>query len=315
MATNPIPNQLRPVGATSIEVDLADFFSADGITGSLVKLTTNGKGNANALFVELFDAPNPAANRTTPLTVANFLDYVDRGTYNGTVFHRLKPDFVLQGGGFSQPTTANTFPAQISQGPTVPNEPGNSNVRGTVAMAKLAKDPNSATNQFFFNLANNAASLDVQNGGFTVFGRLVGTSLALMDRLAATPVFIAGGVFEDLPLQRYKLAKSGAAPQPIQPANFLTIAKAERSGAFSYRVTAKGASAVVDPISGVLKLRWATPLSKPTSVSVQATSLLDPKQRFRTSFQVLPEPLGTPRPVLAAADPLISQVLLTELIV
>jgi peptidylprolyl isomerase len=158
MSAIPIPNQVLASGATSFNLDLSSYFSTDGITGSLVKLTTNSQGKANALFVELFDAPNPAAARTTPLTAANFLGYVNNGAYNGTVFHRLVPGFVLQGGGFRMPSAADTLPSPIAQGPTVPNEPGNSNLRGTVAMAKLGTDPNSATNQFFFNLANNASN-------------------------------------------------------------------------------------------------------------------------------------------------------------
>ena len=308
MATTSIPNQVLPAGANSLSLNLTKAFRIDDTTGSLVKLTTNSKGKGNALFVELFDTPSPGAARTTPLTAANFLDYVDRGAYDGTVFHRLVPDFVLQGGGFKRPPSAGVAPEPVAQGSAVANEPGNSNVRGTVAMAKLGDDPNSATNQFFFNLADNATNLDVQNGGFTVFGRLVGNSLALLDRLATTPVFNAGGVFSSLPLQRYKPAQSGASDRPIQPANFLAITNAERSGAFSYRVKAKGASAVVDPISGVLELRWATPPSKATSVSVQATSLLNPRERFRTSFEVLPAQAP------ALTDPLVNQLVLSDLI-
>lgn len=322
MATPAIPNQVLPAGASSFNLDLANYFQVDGITGSLVKLSTNAKGKSNALFVELFDVPSSAANRTTPLTAANFLSYTESGAYNGMLLHRLEPGFVLQGGGFKLPTRAGVAPAAIAQGPVVPNEPGNSNMRGTLAMAKLSSDPNSATNQFFFNLANNSANLNVQNGGFTVFGRLVGNSLALLDRLAATSVFNAGGVFDRLPLQRYRPAKPGSDQQPIQPSNFLAISSAVRSAAFAYRVKAKGASSVVDPISGALELRWTTPPSKATNVSVKATSLLDPKQRYRTSFQVLPAPLSEPfsTPQLqalapaASDDPLIRQTVLTDLI-
>jgi cyclophilin family peptidyl-prolyl cis-trans isomerase len=318
MSATPIPNQVLASGATSLNLDLSSYFSTDGITGSLVKLTTNSKGKANALFVELFDAPNPAAARTTPLTAANFLGYVNNGAYNGTVFHRLVPGFVLQGGGFRMPSAADTPPSPIAQGPTVPNEPGNSNLPGTVAMAKLGTDPNSATNQFFFNLANNAANLDQQNGGFTVFGRLVGSSLALLDRLAATPDFNFGGVFSNLPLQRYKPAKPGASPRPVLPANFLAITTAEQSGAFSFKVKAKGATASIDPISGALDLRWSTPPSKTTSVGVQATSLINPKERYRTSFQVLPALLSESQPLAfapaASSDPLVGLVALTDLL-
>ena len=318
MAATPIPNQVLASGTTSLNLDLSSHFGTDSITGSLVKLTTNLKGKSNALFLELFDAPNPAAARTTPLTAANFLSYVNNGAYNGTVFHRLVPGFVLQGGGFRLPSASASPPVPIAQGPTVLNEPGNGNLRGTVAMAKLGNDPNSATNQFFFNLANNTANLDRQNGGFTVFGQLVRSSLALLDRLAATSVFNAAEVFSELPLQRYKPAKPGARPRPVIPANFLAITTAEQSGAFSFKVKAKGANARVDPISGALDLRWNSPPTKATSVSVTATSVINPRERYSTSFQVLPAPLNAIQPQAFApatsADPLAGLVGLTDLL-
>lgn len=105
-----------------------------------------------------------------PITSLNFLRYVDAGFYNGTIFHRVVPEFVVQGGGF--------LPGMIAQAglrDPIINEfsPDRSNIRGTVAMAKQGDDPDSATSQFFFNLADNSENLDNQNGGFTVFARLV----------------------------------------------------------------------------------------------------------------------------------------------
>ena len=105
--------------------------------------------------------------------MANFYDYINSHAYNNSIFHRLVNSFVLQGGGytFSQSgSTGSLTPITALQ--PVPNEFGMSNVAGTLAMAKLGNDPNSATSQFFFNLANNASNLDNQNGGFTVFGQL-----------------------------------------------------------------------------------------------------------------------------------------------
>src|SRR5262249_2855213 len=95
------------------------------------------------------------------------------GDYRNTVFHRLVPNLVLQGGGF----TFAASPASLVPVPTDPpvlNEFRTSNTLGTLAMAKSPDDPNSATSQFFFNLADNSQTLDVQNGGFTVFGKIVG---------------------------------------------------------------------------------------------------------------------------------------------
>ena len=115
--------------------------------------------------------------RAAPLTVAHFLKLVDSGFYDGTVFHRILPGFMAQGGGYTP-----GFKLKES-GVTVVNESGNglSNLRGTIAMARTS-DPHSANSQFFINIANNvgqdaaSANLDPQKHttrgkwGYTVFG-------------------------------------------------------------------------------------------------------------------------------------------------
>ena len=113
-----------------------------------------------------------------PVTVKNFLRYVEEGFYDGTVFHRVIPNFMIQGGGFT---------ADLKDKPTHPmidNEFKLSNVRGTVAMAKLGSNPNSATSQFFINLKDNSPNLDRQNGGFTVFAKVV-EGMDIVDSIAA----------------------------------------------------------------------------------------------------------------------------------
>ncbi|PHX68073.1 MAG: hypothetical protein CK549_02695 [Cyanobium sp. Baikal-G2] len=321
MPTTPIPDQTLANGASVLRFNLTPYFDLDSITGSLVRLVTSTKGKANAIFIELFDQVDPAdpfAISTTPLTAANFLGYVQRGDYNGAIFHRLaylkKPSsdqddpsqpFVLQGGGFTPPLaplgSLGAFPpVALPKEAPVTNEPGNPNILGTVAMAKVGGDPNSATNQFFFNLRDNRSILDNQNGGFSAFGRLVGNSLALLQRWIATVIRInGGGAFTDLPLQGYKQAKAGAPPRPLQPANYLSIKEAEVISEFSYRVKAKGARVSLDSTGG-LELQWATAPTKPVKVSVQATSVINPRESFRSSFVVLPEEL----PPLGFADPL-----------
>jgi len=136
---------------------------------------------------------------TAPATVANFLTYVNSGAYNNMFMHRSVPGFVIQGGGFTWPVGA-TGPISVPANPPVINEFNTSNVRGTVAMAKLAGDPNSATSEWFVNLADNGANLDNQNGGFTVFGTINAQGMAVVDTMAVLPVVNAGGVFSDLPI-------------------------------------------------------------------------------------------------------------------
>jgi cyclophilin family peptidyl-prolyl cis-trans isomerase len=148
-----------------------------------------------------------------PNTVANFVHYVIGSRYDNTFIHRSPPQFIIQGGGYR---FVNGQATPIVADPPVVNEFHVSNKRGTLAMAKLANNPNSATNQWFFNEsdanAGNPANLDTQNGGFTVFGRMIdSSSLATMDKTAAVPIFNAGSPFDQLPLRNYV---SGAIQDP-----------------------------------------------------------------------------------------------------
>ncbi len=140
---------------------------------------------------------------TTPRTVDNFFSYVDRGSYNNSFFHRSVPGFVIQGGGYY--VNSNRQTATIPTQSPVVNEFYYSNVRGTLAMAKLGGDPNSATDQWFFNLADNSGNLDNQNGGFTVFGQVRNQyGLAVMDAIGALQVVNAGSPFDQLPVINYR---------------------------------------------------------------------------------------------------------------
>lgn len=127
-----------------------------------------------------------------PATVANFLGYVDRGDYSRLFVHRLSKDFVVQTGGQRWPGDSRTF---VNPGPAVVNEPGISNTRGTLAMAKMGGDPNSATNEWFINLADNSANLDNQNGGFTVFARVLGDGMDAADRINSSATILGPNNF------------------------------------------------------------------------------------------------------------------------
>ena len=123
-----------------------------------------------------------------PVTVENFLAYVDAGFYDGTIFHRVIPDFVIQGGGFTE---------DMQQKPTRPpikNEADNGlkNERGTLSMARTM-DVHSATSQFFINLQDNSF-LDhgVRDFGYAVFGRVV-EGMEVIDKIAAVPTGIRAG--------------------------------------------------------------------------------------------------------------------------
>ncbi|MBT5644229.1 MAG: peptidyl-prolyl cis-trans isomerase [Gammaproteobacteria bacterium] len=126
----------------------------------MIKLTTT-KGN---IVIELF-------SDKAPETVKNFLNYTENGSYNGTIFHRVIENFMVQGGGLMPDMT------EFESNPPVVNESNNdlSNKKGTIAMARTS-DPHSATSQFFINLKDNDF-LDKKNApdgyGYCVFGEVV----------------------------------------------------------------------------------------------------------------------------------------------
>ena len=166
--------------------------------------------------VNLFD-------EITPKTVENFLQYVEDESYHNSVIHRLIPDFVVQGGGFAYTgeLPLSVIPAKAA----VQNEPKLSNRKGTIAMAKLENRPNSATNQWFFNLKDNHAGqpqLDTQNGGFTVFGQISEQGMEILDAIAALPRFNLGGAASSMPLRNYSTADA-AANKPITAENLVLI--------------------------------------------------------------------------------------------
>jgi uncharacterized protein (TIGR03437 family) len=151
---------------------------------------------------------------TAPNTVVNFQNYLKKGAFTNSIFHRSVPGFIIQGGGYQLQNHAVT---PTPQDPAVRNEFKISNTRGTLAMAKLGTDPNSATSQWFFNLADNSANLDNQNGGFTVFGIVANSDgLAVMDKIAALPVVNNGSPFDQLPVMNYKSGQ-------VQEANYVLV--------------------------------------------------------------------------------------------
>jgi peptidyl-prolyl cis-trans isomerase A (cyclophilin A) len=139
-----------------------------------------------------------------PKSVANFLQYVRSGHYDGTIFHRVIDNFMIQGGGMT---------AEMSEKPTkapIPLEARNGlkNVRGSVAMART-NAPDSATSQFFINLNDNAF-LDAANSrdgnGYAVFGRVV-AGMDVVDRIKAAPTTSKGG-HQNVPTQAIVIKKA-----------------------------------------------------------------------------------------------------------
>ena len=120
---------------------------------------------------------------SAPVTVANFLQYVNDGDYTESLIHRSEPNFVIQGGGYYG--GESNLGLQVPTDPTIKNEFSRSNTRGTVAMAKLGNDSNSADSEWFINLADNR-DLDSTNGGYTVFATVV-KGMDVVDKIAGLP--------------------------------------------------------------------------------------------------------------------------------
>ncbi|HXY05972.1 MAG TPA: peptidylprolyl isomerase [Burkholderiaceae bacterium] len=130
-----------------------------------------------------------------PHTVANFVQYVKDGFYTGTIFHRVIPGFMIQGGGYTQELQQKTPRPPIA----IESNNGLKNARGSVAMARTS-DPNSATSQFFINLVDNAF-LDYpgrDGNGYTVFGRVV-QGMDVADKIGGTPTANKSAAFANLP--------------------------------------------------------------------------------------------------------------------
>ena len=178
------------------------------ILGALVALVTAGAGMAVAanpkvemetskgkMVIELF--PDKA-----PETVKNFLNYVETKYYDGTIFHRVIPKFMIQGGGF----TADM--KQKSAGAPIKNEADNGlkNDRGTIAMARTG-DPHSATAQFFINSVNNDflnhKGKTQQGWGYVVFGKVI-SGMNVIDAISAVKTVTRGG-YRDIPAETIEI--------------------------------------------------------------------------------------------------------------
>jgi len=167
-------------------------------------LIETSKGN---ITVEVFPAQ-------APQSAANFLGYVESGFYDGLIFHRVIPNFMIQTGGMNPDMTEKPKKAPI------PNEADNGlkNLRGTLAMARMA-DPNSASSQFFINVADNAflnhRGKSVQGWGYAVFGQVV-DGMDVVDAIVAVP---RGnhGPHGDVPIEPIVMQRVTLLPEAPKP--------------------------------------------------------------------------------------------------
>ncbi len=175
---------LRLFAFLLLSLSLAGVQAAPATAGPIVELKTS----LGTITLQL----DPAH---APLSTANFLSYVDKKFYDGTIFHRVIPGFMVQGGGFTP--DLNEKPTQ----PPIHNESSNGllNLRGTISMARTS-DPDSATSQFFLNLVDNGA-LDpsAESAGYAVFGKIIG-GLDVLDRIGQVQT-ATQGQYENVPVR------------------------------------------------------------------------------------------------------------------
>jgi cyclophilin family peptidyl-prolyl cis-trans isomerase len=135
-------------------------------------------------------------SKEAPLTVENFLAYVDAGFFDGTIFHRVIPGFMIQGGGFTPDMRQKSTNAPIKNEATN----GLKNLRGTLSMARTS-DINSATSQFFVNVADNdfLNHKNAANYGYAVFGRVT-DGMAVIDKIVGVPTG-SRGPHQDVPME------------------------------------------------------------------------------------------------------------------
>ena len=222
--------------------------------------------------------------QTAPITVANFLRYVDEGRYfikdaatgelASLFFHRSVPGFIIQSGGFLGTVNPNApsdnpgqvLPSEVPAFAPIKNEPFISNTRGTIAMAKVGGNVDSATSQWFINLADNSANLDHQNGGFTAFGR-VATGMAVADSIAALPRYNGGGAFSELPVRNYSGNKVP------QVSNLVSIPEFSRISPLTFTAVSNNSSVATVAVSGTNLLVKAGQQLGSAQITVTATDL------------------------------------------
>ena len=193
-------SSIRHLFAAALILPAFAFAQAPADTAPADAATPSATGPRVALTTNLGEIVIELEQDKAPKSVANFLQYVESGFYDGTVFHRVIENFMIQGGGFD----SNLQQKQVRA--PVQNEANNglSNLRGTVAMART-NDPNSATSQFFINVVDNPRLNYVsdQNNytwGYTVFGKVV-KGMDVVDAIRAVETGAQGPFQKDVPKQ------------------------------------------------------------------------------------------------------------------
>ena len=196
--------KIRPFIFRVLSLGVLSFVSASAQDSKPAEAKPETKADAKVVKVSMETSKGTIElelnAEKAPITVANFVSYAKKGHYEGTIFHRVIPGFMAQGGGFT---------ADMNQKPTdapIKNEGQNglTNLRGTIAMARTAV-LDSATSQFFINVVDNAGLDYPNNGGYAVFGKVT-KGMDVVDTIVNAPTTVKAGM-GDVPVDAITIKK------------------------------------------------------------------------------------------------------------
>ncbi len=316
---NPLQDLTVVNNAADSQINLFNSFDDSLTTGKIAtfELYNTSLGNSGITNVVLFDQQGEGA----PQSVENFINYVEADDYVNSIIHRSVPGFIIQGGGFTvnnleqvlaaTPNSGAAAVSSIATNPPVVNEYSSlrSNLRGTLAFAKLGGNPNSATNQWFFNLANNSGNLDQQNGGFTVFGQVLSNDdMAAVDEIATLPAsdrgsFFNQSAFTNLPLNLNQQNQTLDSDADLVRYKNITVSQVDE---LNFTVVSNSNPNLVNPTitNGELILDYQPSQSGNAEIVVRATNLLG--QTVEDTFTVSVDS-SSPIIAIAATDPLAAE--------
>lgn len=268
VTTSIMPDQSGNTNGASTSLSLRDFFTISGVSGDIMRFDTT----FGMLDVEML-------SMAAPNHVQNFKDYASREEYDDTMIHRIAAFnttggiSIVQGGAY----TAEVPAALIPQASPVDLEYEVANARGTLAAART-NDPNSARSQWYFNTTDNSTILgpDDNPPGFTVFGRVMGNGMEVVDQMAEVPAFLFNSPFEEIPLVNYEF------PADVTPDNYVKIHSVREIpmfpsanapvGALTFTATSSDETVVMAEVS--LSTITLTPMSRGTAtVTVTASDV------------------------------------------
>jgi cyclophilin family peptidyl-prolyl cis-trans isomerase len=270
------PVLAHPSQPSNDSIDLSTHFNDPAVPGTLVQFDTS----LGSFEVALTDA-------ATPLTVQNFLNYVNSGAYNKTVIHRnalltssggggspSAPADIVQGGGYIvQGDQLNHIPTAAPINNEVATET-EGNVAGTIAMAKTS-DPNSATSEWFFNVHDNSTALDdtSNSGGFTTFGHVLGDGMNIVDALAALPTVNLNSTFTTIPVVGISEKRATKTNTIVRANNLTYVKKISVLGDMTWTATSDNPFLVQPKVVGKnLSFSYAAGATGVADITVTATS-------------------------------------------